>query len=603
VTQDQNRWREKYRGALHQQEQLEKTLAAQQAILHRAVSALSIAAEGQDSELDQRLSALRVSLKGNDVGGFDRMIKSLSRITEEADQRRQKQWGGINKHLSRLASQLQSMDVSHEIKPAVKAFKKRIPKGELLPPTLQRLLEEYTELQKQALTTKTDNKTSIISKLFGSTTEKVNKEKPPKDPIYQLENTEHDASDTDVSDTNPVEADSADWELVDESDAISSTPTMINTELMTDKAPRHRERHTPEAVHTRPIHEPAFSRISDRVTIILEELLDHFPIVPCVEQKAVKARERIDRGLNWYELAPTLEDIRDFVIQSYIGADDDYRDYLSHVYSELSNITSHLGLAIESEQQQRTASSALCGNVNNSVNKLQQALAEHEEINHLKSAVKSQVQTIQGALQQFSHATEQGSLSIQLSALIEKVKAMEEQDAGIRQQLETEKKKAITDKLTGLPNREAYGERVHDEMLRWQRYQRPLTLAVVDIDFFKKVNDNYGHQTGDKVLTVVAQSVAKRLREVDFIGRFGGEEFVLLLPETSAENALGMLNQIRERLAKTPLRYKEQKIAVTISIGIAEFTDGDNAETVFARADKALYDAKENGRNQCCIGE
>jgi diguanylate cyclase len=184
---------------------------------------------------------------------------------------------------------------------------------------------------------------------------------------------------------------------------------------------------------------------------------------------------------------------------------------------------------------------------------------------------------------------------------------MEKQDADIREQLEKEKIRAVTDKLTGLPNREAYSERVHDEMLRWQRYQHPLSLAVLYIDFFKKVNDQYGHQMGDKVLKAVSSSVANRLREVDFIARFGGEEFVLLLPETNAEDAQHMLNRTRERLAKTQMKSKnsdgeETKFTVTFSIGIAQFTDGDTSENVFERADKALYEAKENGRNQCIIG-
>jgi len=109
-------------------------------------------------------------------------------------------------------------------------------------------------------------------------------------------------------------------------------------------------------------------------------------------------------------------------------------------------------------------------------------------------------------------------------------------------------------------------------MQRWQRYKHPLSLAVIDIDFFKKINDGYGHQTGDKVLQVVAHFVSKKLREIDFIARFGGEEFV------------------------------DEKITVTVSIGVAEFTDGDSSEDVFARADEALYQAKESGRNRCCVG-
>ena len=589
MTQDNNRWRDKYRSALNQQEQLEKTLSAQQALLHRTVTALTSAAEGHDKELDQRLSALRACLKKNDVGGFDRMLKSTGRIVEEADERRNKQWGDTYKSFVDIANQLQKFGHAGDVKPAIKQFKKVVPKGALLPATIKRLLEEFGSLQEQVIAADPD-RGGFISKLFKS---------KPADQA-DTDDAPEEAQSASTAEATPIVE--GEWEAVDETQPAPAEPAALIPELVDEDAPRHRKRAIPEAVHDRPLHEPAFSRISDRVTIILIELLEHFPTVPCVEQKAAKARERIDRGLNWYELAPTLEDIRDFVIQAYMGADDEYRLYLKNVYQELSHITSALGIAIESEQQQRTAAIELKDYVSHGMDNITQALAEHQEIDHLKNAVETQVQSIQGALDRFNQATEQDSLSDQLSSLIERVKQMEQQDADIRQQLEQQKVCAITDPLTGLPNREAYSEKVHEEMLRWQRYERPLTLAVLDIDFFKKINDSYGHQTGDKVLKVVSQSVVKRLREVDFMARFGGEEFVLLLPETSVEDALGMLNRTRERLAKTPMRYKEQKINVTVSIGIAGFGDGDNGETVFARADKALYDAKEGGRNQCCVG-
>jgi diguanylate cyclase len=587
VAQEDNRWRDKYRQVLNQQEQLEKTLSAQQVLLHRTVLALSSAAEGQDGELDKRLSAIRSSLKSNDVAGFNRMIKSLERVTIEADKRREDQWQNVHKSFSLIAKQLQNLSNAKDIRPAVKHYTKCIPKGQLLPATLNRLLEEFGNLQTQALAGDQEDKAKggLLGRLF----------KPRQ---------EHE---NELSD----EAEQPVWEEVDETPPVI-TPDIAGelTSPSTEKIPQHRQRTIPEAVHERPTHEPAFSRISDRVTIILKELLDYFPTVPCVEQKAIKARERIDRGLNWYELAPTLEDIRDFVIQSNMGADDNYRLYLKNVYAELSHITDALGLAIESEEQQRLNTHQLHHDISDGMTNINQALIEHNNIDQLKTAVKAQVHSIQSALTHTKQVTEknpQDSLSNQLTALIERVQKMEQQDSDIREQLEQEKLRAITDSLTGLPNREAYNSRIHDEMLRWQRYQHPLSLAVLDIDFFKKVNDTYGHRTGDKVLKAVSTCVAQRLREVDFIARFGGEEFVILLPETSAENALNMLNRTRERLAKTQMRSKqdsgeETKFTVTVSIGIAEFNEGDSAEDVFERADKALYDAKENGRNQCLLG-
>jgi diguanylate cyclase len=594
VAQEDTRWRDKYRHSLSQQEQLEKTLTAQQALLHRTVVALCSAAEGQDSEVDKRLSAIRSSLKSNDVGGFDRMIKSLEKVIIDADKKRHRQWEDVHKHFLSIANQLQKLSSSSNTKSAVKDYKKRIPKGELLPSTLKRLLEEFSHIQSQVKigAENNDSKSGLMSRLF-------NKEKNSDDTKNR---------------------DNEKWEEVEESTNVIAQNTQDNNtpaeeiegEIIhnsDEHETRYRERTIPEAIHQRPSHEPAFSKISDRVTIILTELLDHFPSVECVEQKALKVRQNINRGLNWYELAPTLEDIRDFVIQSSIGADDNYRLYLNNVYQELSHITHSLGLAIQEEEQQRLASDKLHNSVDDGIQTINQALSEHNDIDRLKTAVEAQVHNIQSALKDSlpSKNNDQESLSNQLTSLVERVQKMEKQDADIREQLEQEKIRAVTDKLTGLPNREAYSERVHDEMLRWQRYQHPLSLAVLDIDFFKKVNDQYGHQMGDKVLKAVSSSVANRLREVDFIARFGGEEFVLLLPETSAEDALHMLNRTRERLAKTQMKSKsadgeETKFTVTFSIGIAQFADGDTADDVFERADKALYEAKENGRNQCVIG-
>lgn len=594
MAQEDNRWRDKYRQAITQQEQLEKTLSAQQALLHRTVLSLAHAAEGQDVELDKRLSAIRSSLKNNDVSSFDRMIKSLGRVCSEMDQHRQKQWSGIHKNFRAIAQQLPVLTPLADIKHATKHFIQSVPKGELLPTTLARLLEDFNNLQIQAA--ESVPKRSIMDRLFNKKSDTV-----------ELKNPTLSSSDT-LEIDDPQEDQAEAWESVDD-DELEVEGELV-TPLTEDHTPQHRERAIPEAVLERPTHEPAFSKISDRVTIILTELLDYFPLVDCVEQKSLQARERIKRGLNWFELTPTLEDIRDVVIQAHMGTDDNYRLYLKNVYAELSHITDALGLAIESETQQRLANNLLHDNVADGVHNIHLALADHTNIHHLKTAVQAQVHYIQGALSQAKeNAPEpEQSLTAQLNALIERVQNMEKQDADIREQLAQEKLRAITDSLTGLPNREAYSERVHDEMLRWQRYQRPLCLAVLDIDFFKKINDSYGHHTGDKVLKAISRSVAKRLREVDFIARFGGEEFVILLPETSADNALSMLNRTRERLAKTYMRSKsstgeEAKFTVTVSIGIAEFGDGDTAESVFERADKALYDAKETGRNQCIIGK
>jgi diguanylate cyclase len=125
--------------------------------------------------------------------------------------------------------------------------------------------------------------------------------------------------------------------------------------------------------------------------------------------------------------------------------------------------------------------------------------------------------------------------------------------------------------------------------------------VVCDIDHFKRVNDTYGHQAGDKVLRIIARSIASRLRKTDFIARFGGEEFVVLMPETSAEQAYAVIDHIRESIAECPFHFKEKPVTITLSFGVTAFAGENKPDAVFARADKALYQAKEQGRNRVII--
>ncbi|NRA25098.1 MAG: GGDEF domain-containing protein, partial [Oleispira sp.] len=156
--------------------------------------------------------------------------------------------------------------------------------------------------------------------------------------------------------------------------------------------------------------------------------------------------------------------------------------------------------------------------------------------------------------------------------------------------------------LTGLPNRESYQQRIVQEIHRIERYGGSLSLMVCDIDLFKRINDNYGHLAGDKVLKIIARSLQSNLRDSDFIARFGGEEFIVLMPETSAEEAKFVADKLRKKIEESPFNFKKEPVQITISFGISEFSQGESLEEVFQRADKALYKAKENGRNQVMLG-
>lgn len=165
-------------------------------------------------------------------------------------------------------------------------------------------------------------------------------------------------------------------------------------------------------------------------------------------------------------------------------------------------------------------------------------------------------------------------------------------------------KLSMTDRLTGLLNRGTWENLVDAEYERYRRYGQATSLVMFDIDHFKPVNDNYGHLAGDEVIRHTAQTTRNNIRQSDSAGRYGGEEFGIILPETDAENARLICERIRESIEKSTVETSAGNITYTISMGIAQLTDEpENYMQWMQKADEALYSAKESGRNKVVVGE
>lgn len=159
----------------------------------------------------------------------------------------------------------------------------------------------------------------------------------------------------------------------------------------------------------------------------------------------------------------------------------------------------------------------------------------------------------------------------------------------------------IKDGLTEIYNKRYFLEALDREMARAQRYSRPLSLLLFDIDHFKKVNDTFGHLAGDHVLQVLAGLISTRARREEVFARYGGEEFVVLLPETTKDGAMELAERLRERVDKYNFLFDGEEIPVTISVGVAAMDEEAITTTEFIkRADKAMYKAKTDGRNRVC---
>ncbi|NAW65619.1 diguanylate cyclase [Photobacterium halotolerans] len=164
-------------------------------------------------------------------------------------------------------------------------------------------------------------------------------------------------------------------------------------------------------------------------------------------------------------------------------------------------------------------------------------------------------------------------------------------------QIEDLQRRIFLDPLTRVYNRAAFHDRLEHEYRRWIRYQHPLCLAIVNIDHFGDLNDNYGFQAGDKVLKIIARTVHQHLRDTDFIARVGNDEFMLILPDIAEDERHRRLSGIREAILQLPFRFREKNVTISASIGATLFDDTDTPGTVIERGQKALSSAKHAGRN------
>jgi diguanylate cyclase (GGDEF)-like protein len=255
-------------------------------------------------------------------------------------------------------------------------------------------------------------------------------------------------------------------------------------------------------------------------------------------------------------------------------------------------------------QRLETVVEALLADATYAGHPLRQALAdlytEFQEQLH-------QIERITRIADHYYSATREANLSLteryrkQLRQL-EKIVRISDHYQLMLRDLNTALKEASTkDALTGIGNRRMTMDSLKAETARAERLHRPLTLALADIDHFKSINDTYGHDAGDKVLIEIAHVIAAHIRDYDVCGRWGGEEFLIIMPEVSVPNGALIVERLRTTICELNICLGEQSIKLSASFGIAEYRPGESISETIKRADAALFAAKRAGRNRCEI--
>lgn len=588
-------------------------------LLCRGLSRLAVAAQGIDGQLDDQLSRLRRLLR-SDLSPLElaAVIDAIDDRIKQVDEEREQRIEALQQALELLAGQLLALKpqrpLARELKTFLKELGPELSNGEELA-----LLARLSSLQGQVLAGEPRG-AGLFSRWFGG--EQRSEAAAP----VQVEPRAAEASAgvalaAEAAVAAPVIAASVPVPAAPVELGAASEPAVPVPAESTQAAPVASAPEVPASavsmtvavtsaataqtalMAAAPADEPPFSRISASVCAVLSGLLRQIEPPPGVVENHQHAREQIDGGLNWYELVSVLEEISLVVLAAQDRDRAAFQQFLLELNQRLVEAHRALNTSLETSAERREADLALGTAVRDQVAAIQAQVSVAVELEQLKAEVSTRLSTIVSAMDhhQLEESSRQQALEQQLTLLTERVRDMEAQSAQVEARFEEQRRLALIDMLTQMPNRQAYEERLQQEYQRWQRYQRPLALVICDVDNFKSINDNYGHSAGDKVLRILAKTLRTRLRQTDFVARFGGEEFVALMPETSVEEALQTLDSIRAAIAECPFHFRSQPVSITLSAGIACFTAGDDPDAVFERADAALYRAKEAGRNRCVV--
>jgi diguanylate cyclase (GGDEF)-like protein len=230
---------------------------------------------------------------------------------------------------------------------------------------------------------------------------------------------------------------------------------------------------------------------------------------------------------------------------------------------------------------------------------------QQDSVEEVKNKARDYISEIRTQLEtnHKSDNQEQEKLMTLLVDMQAQLSKLHQQTQNYKQRLIQQKTSLYTDPLTGVPNRLAYNERVMQAISFAESQNEPLALSVIDVDHFKSINDRYGHAAGDRTLQMIARTLKKALRPNEFLARWGGEEFALLMQNQAASDLQARLDELRMKLSELPFKFKQTPVKITASFGACCYKKGEALQTFFERADNALYAAKQQGRNCVIINE
>ncbi|MGZ7458131.1 GGDEF domain-containing protein [Pseudomonas sp. Ma2-10] len=669
MSDEAQRWKEKYLKSIEQQEKLERRWDARLDLLRRGLVRSTLAAEGTDRVVDQCMKEMREVVRTDDMdAGLAALLPRLEKAVLDSEQRRETRVNQTSAALTALVSQLQTLPLPREVSRPLKHFAKQLDARVGQAREIPLLLSELSGLQGKALNQLENpaepGRPGLLQRLFGSreADDAASQMTSGTFPTPAPQPAEAVAAPATASEPPMIEAPPAatpapavealapsvlEPEQTPETQSLPQSqsqslpddiehpeepaPSIIEPETQAQPAINpdeltpvvyldslplppamaqvlaavETEQFEPDALYSLPDSpEPSYSSVAKHIEDTLLGLLDDLTLPERHRPQAEAMRDRLQNGLNWYELLPILDDLATLMLAITDSGQHEFEAYLQQLNERLESFQSNLQAASEGHADNRSAAREMDTQIREQVDGLQSSMQEAANLDDLKHVLENHLEGLLGTMDQHQKQRDEREqdAAARLHSLAERVAHMEQEALGYREHLEEQRQKALIDPLTGLPNRAAWSERLDSEINQWQQHGNTLLLAMLDLDHFKRINDNYGHLAGDKVLKIIAGVLQKRLRGTDFIARFGGEEFVLLMPDTVPTAGVKLLEKLRASIEACPFHFKGEPVTITISMGLTAFKPGEHSDLVLKRADQALYRAKHAGRNQVALG-
>jgi diguanylate cyclase len=388
-------------------------------------------------------------------------------------------------------------------------------------------------------------------------------------------------------------------------DALTLEP-LVNglSEAMSNLGARPRGTHAERSI---PITRPPRTEHGSSVQSALSRLVDRIIVLPRLADRANELRHDVADAGDLVALATCGDRLADLINEQRLGLQreiDALQAVLRHVTGRLDELSQYMSRELADQSTGEANGQALDASVAHEMRLLSEAALEYDDVHDLRERVNSCLETIARCFSEFRdrEGSRLTAYRDRAEKMRQRIEQLETERNTLQRSLEREHELAQTDTMIGMPNRLAYEKRIEAAFESWQTTTRPLSIAAIDIDHFKSINDTYGHTAGDAVLRIIGQALVKHVRPCDFVARYGGEEFIVLFDGADEAESMQVCERLRGKIQHLAFHASRQPVRVTASIGLAQFQPGDTPQTVFDRADLALYTAKNGGRNRCVVG-